>query len=52
MVLRGMVGQYAAGTSWAQFSAMAILMSIPPMVIFFFLQRYLVGGLAVGAVKG
>jgi arabinogalactan oligomer/maltooligosaccharide transport system permease protein len=52
MVLRGMVGQYAAGTSWAQFSAMAILMSIPPMVIFFFLQRYLVSGLAVGGVKG
>jgi arabinogalactan oligomer/maltooligosaccharide transport system permease protein len=52
MVLRGMVGQYAAGTSWAQFSAMAVMMSIPPMIIFFFLQRYLVGGLAVGAVKG
>jgi arabinogalactan oligomer/maltooligosaccharide transport system permease protein len=52
MVLRGMVGQYASGTPWSQFSAMAILMSIPPMVIFFFLQRYLVGGLAVGAVKG
>ncbi len=52
MVLRGMVGQYAAGTSWSQFSAMAILMSVPPMVIFFFLQRYLVSGLAVGGVKG
>jgi arabinogalactan oligomer/maltooligosaccharide transport system permease protein len=52
MVLRGMVGQYAAGTPWSQFSAMAILMSIPPMVIFFFLQRYLVSGLAVGGVKG
>ncbi|MEJ5201067.1 MAG: ABC transporter permease subunit [Anaerolineales bacterium] len=52
MVLRGMVGQYAAGTPWSQFSAMAILVSIPPVLIFFFLQRYLVSGLAVGGVKG
>lgn len=52
MVLRGMVGQYASGTPWSEFAAMAILMSIPPMLIFFFLQRYLVSGLAVGGVKG
>jgi len=52
MVLRGMVGQYSAGTSWSQFAAMSILMSIPPVVIFFALQRYLVSGLAVGGVKG
>jgi len=52
MVLRGMVGQYASGTPWSQFSAMAILVSIPPVLIFFLLQRYLVGGLAVGGVKG
>ena len=52
MVLRGMTGEYAAGTPWSQFAAIAILMSIPPMLIFFFLQRYLVSGLAVGGVKG
>ncbi len=52
MVLRGMVGQYASGTPWSQFAAMSVLMSIPPMIIFFFLQRYLVSGLAVGGVKG
>jgi arabinogalactan oligomer/maltooligosaccharide transport system permease protein len=47
-----MVGQYASGTPWSQFAAMSVLMSIPPMIIFFFLQRYLVSGLAVGGVKG
>jgi arabinogalactan oligomer/maltooligosaccharide transport system permease protein len=52
MVLRGMVGQYASGTPWSQFAAMSILMSIPPVLIFFFLQRFLVSGLAVGGVKG
>lgn len=52
MVLRGMTGQYAAGTSWSAFASLSILMSIPPMLIFFFLQRYLVSGMAVGGVKG
>jgi arabinogalactan oligomer/maltooligosaccharide transport system permease protein len=52
MVLRGMVGQYASGTPWAAFSALSIVVSIPPILIFFFLQKYLVGGLAVGGVKG
>jgi arabinogalactan oligomer/maltooligosaccharide transport system permease protein len=52
MVLRGMVGQYAAGTSWSAFSAMSIVMSIPAVLVFFFLQRYLVSGLAAGGVKG
>lgn len=52
MVLRGMIGQYSSGTPWAEFSAMAIVISIPPMVLFFLLQRYLVGGLSLGGVKG
>ena len=52
MVLRGMTGQYAAGTPWSQLFALSILMSIPAVAIFFALQRYLVSGLAAGGVKG
>jgi arabinogalactan oligomer/maltooligosaccharide transport system permease protein len=52
MVLRGMTGQYAAGTHWSEFAALSILMSIPAVALFFALQRYLVSGLAAGGVKG
>jgi arabinogalactan oligomer/maltooligosaccharide transport system permease protein len=52
MVLRGMVGQYASGTPWSQFAALSIMMSLPAVILFFLLQRYLVAGLAAGGVKG
>ena len=35
-----------------QFAAFAILFALPVSIVFFFFQRYLVGGLAVGGVKG
>lgn len=37
---------------WGQFAAGALLISIPILIIFFFTQRFLVGGLTVGGVKG
>lgn len=52
IALNSLVGQYARTTSWSQFSAFAILFALPVSAVFFVFQRYLVGGLAVGGVKG
>ena len=52
MALNGMVGQYAASTPWSQFAAFAILVALPVMVVYMFLQKYIVSGLAIGGVKG
>ncbi len=52
MGLNSMVGQYSSNTPWSDFAAMAILITVPIVVLFFLLQRWIVGGLAVGAVKG
>ncbi len=37
---------------WGMFAAGAVVTSIPVMIAFYVLQRYLVGGLTAGAVKG
>lgn len=50
MALRSMQGQFA--TPWSEFAAMSILMSLPIIILFFLLQRYIVSGLTVGGVKG
>jgi arabinogalactan oligomer/maltooligosaccharide transport system permease protein len=50
MALRSMQGQFT--TPWSTFFALSLLMSIPPVLLFFALQRYIVSGLTVGAVKG
>jgi arabinogalactan oligomer/maltooligosaccharide transport system permease protein len=50
MALRSMQGQFA--TPWSEFAAMSILMSIPIVILFFSMQRYIVSGLTVGGVKG
>jgi arabinogalactan oligomer / maltooligosaccharide transport system permease protein len=52
IALNSMVGQFARNTRWSEFAAFAILFALPVSVVFFVFQRYLVGGLAVGGVKG
>lgn len=38
--------------NWGQFAAGAIIASVPILILFLFLQKYIVGGLTAGAVKG
>jgi len=52
MALYNMVGQYSGNTPWSKFSAMAILVALPVSVVYLYLQKYIVGGLALGSVKG
>ena len=52
MALFGMVGTYANTTPWSTLSAFAILVSLPVSVVYLIFQRWIIGGLAIGAVKG
>ena len=47
--LRQMQGQFQ--TQWAEFSAGAILISIPVMALFFWSSKWLISGLTLGSVK-
>ena len=51
LALNKMVGAFGQ-TPWSDFAAFAILFAAPISVVFFFFQRYIVGGLAIGGVKG
>lgn len=48
--LRFFVGGFSQ--QWGYFAAGAIIVSIPVVLLFLFLQKYLVSGLTAGAVKG
>ncbi|MBJ6764682.1 sugar ABC transporter permease [Myxococcaceae bacterium JPH2] len=48
--LRFFVGGFSQ--QWGYFAAGAILVSVPVVVLFLFLQKYLVSGLTAGSVKG
>lgn len=38
--------------TWGPFAAGALMAAVPPALLFLFLQRWIVGGLTAGAVKG
>ncbi len=50
VMIQSSVGQFSA--DWGKFAAGAIVTSLPVMIVFYVLQKYLVGGLTAGAVKG
>lgn len=52
MALYGMVGQYSTTKPWSEFAAMSIIISLPVVIVMLMLQRFIVGGLTNGAVKG
>jgi arabinogalactan oligomer / maltooligosaccharide transport system permease protein len=51
MALVGMQGTYGA-TPWNLFSAFAILVAVPVSIFYLVFQRWIIGGLAIGGVKG
>jgi len=52
MTLYNMQGQYANSIPWNRFSAFAIIVALPVAIIYIALQKYIVGGLTTGSVKG
>ncbi len=44
------LGQY--GTKWSYLTAFAVVTIVPVVLIFIFMQRYIISGLTAGAVKG
>ncbi len=50
VTLNNYVGEFS--TQWGHFAAGAIIVSLPVMILFFALQKNLIGGLTAGGVKG
>jgi len=50
LALQAAFGQYTI--DWGMLTAGGVIISLPPAVLFLFFQRYLVGGLTTGSVKG
>ena len=50
LALQAAFGQYTI--DWGMLTAGGVIISLPPAILFLFFQRYLVGGLTTGGVKG
>ena len=51
IALNALVGQYAGSTPWSQFAAFSVLFALPVMIVYLWLQRYIVSGLTIGGVR-
>lgn len=49
--LQGFISQQYS-ENWGPFAAGALLAAIPVVILFLFLQKFIVGGLTQGSVKG
>jgi raffinose/stachyose/melibiose transport system permease protein len=52
-ITRGLIafeGLY--GSDWPKLAAAVLMLMLPMLVLFLFLQRYIISGLTAGAVKG
>ncbi len=49
-IIQSFVGQFSI--RWGQMMAASVVTTIPVVIIFIFLSKYLIGGLIAGAVKG
>ena len=50
LALQAAFGQFTI--DWGMLTAGGVIISLPPAILFLFFQRYLVGGLTTGGVKG
>ena len=50
--LQGLLAGDRYDLRWGPFAAGALIASIPVVLLFQFLQRFIVGGITAGAVKG
>ncbi len=50
VALQRLVGEYHV--EWGTFAAGALIVSLPVMALFYALQKFIIGGLTAGAVKG
>jgi len=49
-MIQSFVGQFSV--KWGEMMAASVVTTVPVIIIFIFLSKYLIGGLIAGAVKG
>jgi arabinogalactan oligomer/maltooligosaccharide transport system permease protein len=52
VMLYGIVDRNVTATQWTVFAAESVVFALPVVLCFLFFQKYLIGGLTVGSVKG